>query len=468
MNRELLPALVQPPQELALHIPKARLFEAEEISRHIINTLEKRGLEPAFSDWLITWDRGLVWLFGLLDVARLEKLEAYSTDELLHHLATAIGGRSIFVSNHSGLRYAVLLSPMPKLPAKAAFPSFQRGTVLLGRRYTGEELAVPWERLGHLLIAGMTGSGKSMFLRLLGYQAILEGCALLLCDMDGATFPMLEQHPALIAPIAHTPEEALALVDRAIGECNARAVLYRELPGYPEKLEEYNTLAVAAGLAPLPRWLVILDEFSATVMAAGGAQGLLARSTAELGWRGRKFGITLIFAAQDFSKGVVGRVRDQVGAVFGFRVRSSEIADAIGIPQASRIPTSRPGLAITDRWGPVQTFWLDKQLLVALAGENALAESPLTDSELALVRWALAERNGYLTLAEIQDRLGIGQRPARRLAEEWGLRGWLQKDPGAANARRITEVLAALADKATNLTNPDKPAGELTNRPTHG
>jgi DNA segregation ATPase FtsK/SpoIIIE-like protein len=53
---------------------------------------------------------------------------------------------------------------------------------------------------------------------------------------------------------------------------------------------------------------VVLDEYNAAVLAAGGAKGPLATAVAELGWRGRKFGVHVIFAAQDFSKAVVGRI----------------------------------------------------------------------------------------------------------------------------------------------------------------
>jgi hypothetical protein len=435
-------------------IQRSYAVAADEIARRIPGILEGRGVEPAFSEWMLTQSpAGLVWLFGVLDVSRIERLEPYVTDAILHHLSTAIGGRPVYLSNHSGLRYAVLMSPAPRLPRLAEFSGFQRGVAGLGIGAIGGPVTVPWGQMGHLLVAGMTGSGKSVFLRLLGYQAILEGCSLLVSDVDGATFPMLEHHPALMAPIAHTPEEALALIQRAVGECDARAALYREMPGYPEKLEEYNALATAAGLAPLPRILVILDEFNATVTAAGGPKGALANAAADLGWRGRKFGINLIFAAQDFSKAVVGRVRDQVGAVFGFRVRSSEIAQAIGIPAAARIPASRPGLAVTDRWGPLQTFLLDKQLLVELAGENAVGGA-LTEAEQDLVQWALHERGGYLPREAIASKLGVGEKAARKLAEEWDLRGWLQKDPMAGNARKITAVLQALAVQPASRSNP--------------
>jgi hypothetical protein len=421
---------------------KPKLLEAQSIAERIPAVMERRGLRPAFSEWLLTEDRGLTWLFGVLDQRRLQKLEHYTRDALLHHLSTAIGGRPIYLSNHSGLRYAVLLSEPPRLPQKVTFPGGQRGQAHLGQRYTGEPLAVPWARLGHLLVAGKTGAGKSNFLRLLVHQAIAAGHQLLLADRDNATFPMLAAHPALLAPLAHDEQAMLESVERGLGACEHRAELYAQLPGFPEKLREYNRIAVGEGAEPLPRVLVVLDEYNAAVLATGGAQGPLATAVAELGWRGRKFGVHVVFAAQDFSKAVVGRIRDQVSAALCFRVRSQAVARHVGCPDAVRIPETRPGLAVTDRWGPVQTYYLEKELLIRQGRRRAGAH--FSAEERALIAWAQRENAGYLSLTDIQTQLHVGQRPARRLAEAWEVRGWLQKDPQAYNRRQITAKLRDL------------------------
>jgi hypothetical protein len=178
------------------------------------------------------------------------------------------------------------------------------------------------------------------------------------------------------------------------------------------------------------------------VLAAGGAKGPLATAVAELGWRGRKFGVHVVFAAQDFSKAIVGRIRDQISAAICFRVRSQAVARHVGCPDAVRIPESRPGLAVTDRWGPVQMYYLEKKLLIQ---QGQQPQGPtLTSAEQQLVAWARRENDGYLSLAAIQERLEIGQRPARRLADEWELRGWLRKDPQAYNRRKLTAKLRDL------------------------
>ena len=322
---------------------------------------------------------------------------------------------------------------------------------LLGVNQTGETISEKWPKLGHLLVAGKTGSGKSVFLRSLVYQALAEGAQLLLVDLDGATFPMLANHPALLEPIASTPQAAQDVVARALGECDHRAALYLQMDGYPENLEEFNRLSVRQGGEPLPRLLVVLDEFSALVTTLGGPRSSFANQVAVLGWRGRKFGIHLIFAAQDFTKQVVGRVRDQVSAVVCFRVRSYEAAGAVGCPEAVRIPESRPGLACTDRWGSVQTFYLDKRLFgqstpqdALDAKEQELAQRSLEEADgkmsiPLLVSWDLTERSARSGPAIIRGVQLKSEKLTANLHLASPLRG--QTDPRIGSPRIFGYVL---------------------------
>ena len=424
---------------------------AEQTARIIPATLTQRGLRPVFSDWFLTESAGCAWLFGVLDLRQIQRLEDYTRPDLVHHLSTALKGKPIFLSNTNGLRYAILLTQPPRLPRKVDFPGIERGILRLGWRAAGGEVQLAWGRMGHTLVAGMTGAGKSVMLRLMVYQALAEGAGLLLADRDGATFPMLAAHPALLAPSAETPEAMLEVIERGLGECDARAAQYKTVSGFPETLAEYNALATAQGAAPLPPLLMILDEFNATALALGGATGSLAKAAAELGWRGRKFGIGLTFAAQDFTKAIVGAVRDQVGAVICFKVRSAETARAVGCAEAVRIPAERPGLALTDRWGLLQAYYLDKSVLITAGAQPGPA---FDDRERAIIAAALAD-GGRVTQALLES-LGMGQRDARRLLADWRARGWVEKDPTQGNAHVITAKMRDLADKLTNPIIPDK------------
>jgi hypothetical protein len=414
--------------------PISRRYElqAQAIANRLPKVLQQRGLAAPFSEFLLTSAEGVVILFAILDVHKIQRLEAYLAPELLHHLSTDLQGRPVLLSNSSGLRYAIPLSPLPNIPHLINFPGVESGQVRLGVSYSGDIVHLSWPKLGHLLVAGKTGSGKSVFLRLLVHQAIAEGARLLLVDLDGATFPMLANHPSLAAPLATSPETAQETVECALGECEHRAVLYQQMDGFPENLEEYNLLAVRQQSESLPKLLIVLDEFSTLMTTLGGPKSAFANQVTELGWRGRKFGIHLVFAAQDFTKQVVGRVRDQVNAVVCFQVRSAEAARAVGCPDAVHISESRPGLACTDRWGPVQTFYLDKRLL-----SQGGVQSLLSDFDNRLAQRALIEAEGKMSIPLLVS-WGISERRARALVEAWELRGWLKQDPTRQNARYLT------------------------------
>ena len=406
-----------------------------------------RGLTPAFSDWLLTDDAGRVVLFGVLDVRRLDRVERYTAGDVVHHLSTALKGLPVGVSNSSGLRYAVLLSKPPKLPRRVDFPGVERGRALLGVDAYGRTVSAAWPDLGHLLVAGMTGSGKSNFLRLLIYQAVAEGAKLLLASRKHTTIKRLEGHPALQngTPVAHAPSEYADVLAAVSAEIQHRNRLYAGLKETCESLEAYNRLAAKHGLEPLPRLLVVLDEFTVTVTEVGGPRAPLAKRANEIAFVGREFGVNLALAAQAFDRATVGAVRGQTRAI-AFAVESAADVRMLGCEGAERLRA--PGRAISrlDRERKlVQTFFFNDALL----GETATPLAALTEQERALVHWAVEENGGYLSLADIQAR-GWGKKAAERLAAEWEMRGWLAKDREHGNRRRVTAALTDLLKLPAN------------------
>ena len=122
-----------------------------------------------------------------------------------------------------------------------------------------------------------------------------------------------------------------------------------------------------------------------------------------------------------------------MSAVVCFRVRSLEAARAVDCPDAVRIPETRPGLAYTDRWGLVQTFYLDKRLFAQTGPQTGLDEQ-----EVQLAQRAIQEAGGKMSIPLLVS-WGIPERGARSLVESWELRGWLRQDPARQNARYITQ-----------------------------
>jgi hypothetical protein len=435
------------------------ILEAEQIAKTLSASFERRNLKPFFTNLFLVQDLGMTILIAVLDTSRIGDHAPYIQDELLHQLKTELGGRSVYLSNSTGIRYIILLTALPKLPRSLELPrDIPHGMVSLGMGIDGKMVSMRWPDLGHLLIVGMTGSGKSSEMRSLAIQATRNGIQLMLADIDRTTFAMLEEHPILFAPIAATPQEALGLILKALAEYDLRAALYKSTPGFPENMDEYNALAVKAGKEPLTRILVMLDESSSVLKAMGGGAGQLAGKIAELDWRGRKFGIHFIFGAQEFTKDLVGAVREQVNMSIAFRVKptSAQMAKAIGCTNAHRIPADRPGFAIVDRFGPMQSYFVPKQQLLS-AGSST--QDALPELERNLFSRAMENGDGKLTLNNIAEWGGVSQHQARKLQSIWAIRGWIAKEGNRDNSFCITAKTQVLvsnrhaAQTTSNLTN---------------
>lgn len=434
------------------------LLLAQQVAKRFPGLFSNRNMLPAFLNFYVTRDLEVTIFIAVLDTDRIGDHSRYVQPDLLHQLGTDLGGLRVYLSNSTGIRYVIPLSTLPKLPRSIELPSdIPTGRLALGVKFNSQPILIPFSKLGHLLVAGMTGSGKSSLLRSIAIQAIRNGIQLALADIDQTTFAMLEGNQNLFAPIATTPQAALELIMKILGECDHRAAMYKSMPGFPENIDEYNALAVKAGKEPLSRIIVMLDESSSVLKAMGGGSGELAGKLAELTWRGRKFGVHFIFGAQEVSKELVGPLREQINLSIAFRVKptSALMAKKLGCENAHRIPADRPGLAIVDRFGPMQSYFVPKPALLS-AGTSSL--EALTALEKQLFSRSLAESQGKLTLTNIAEWSGCSTNQARRLQSRWAMRGWLSKDGSRDNSFCLTEkvhILVVNQQTGQTATNPE-------------
>jgi hypothetical protein len=363
-----------------------------------------------------------------------------------------------------GLAFVVLLKDIPaepavKLPKLIPLDLAHRPTgdyvIGFGLSATGEVWR-PLPTLTHMIVAGSSDSGKSAFLRSLVYQVARQSLPveLYLADLEGLTFAWAEGWPILKAPIAQNLKAAIDITRLLLSEVDRRSELYRQSGGYPESWKEYRDLTGDT----LPWVLVIFDEFSALADEAGkGSQFLQAIS--QLAMRARKFGMTLVFAGQDFKADLLNtRITNQLKTRVQFRAARREQSEVVlGQGGAERITT--PGRALVRLDGEVtevQAFWVPKSLVIGDSPASKV-QPTLSNAERDLATWAIRENGGYLSLPNIQSRANVGPREARRLAESWERRGWLEKDPKARNRRRVTKSLAGaaglLADSLTDSTD---------------
>ena len=85
------------------------------------------GREAPFTEFRSTPAEGLILFLAVLDVSQLRRLEAYIAPELLHRLSTDLRGLPVFLSNSSGLRYVIPLSPQPHMLKVVNLPGTRVG-----------------------------------------------------------------------------------------------------------------------------------------------------------------------------------------------------------------------------------------------------------------------------------------------------------------------------------------------------
>jgi hypothetical protein len=391
--------------------------------------------------------------------------------DTLHHL-TAVVGKPVKRLNTTGLTYCVALKPQRKqrLPKMVELDLSHRpeGDYVIGFGLSRKgEVWQPLEKLRHIVVAGSTDSGKSAFLRSLLYQllkqpfdpstALRAGFAqdrplpveLYLTDMEGLTFAIFEAAPQLAMPIAESVEKATRIAFRLSQEMERRAALYQATGRFPEKLSEYH--AAIAGQPPasnLPWIVAVFDEFTALMDEAGKGSDLY-RLIGQLAMRGRKYGITLVLAGQDFKADLLNtRITNQLRTRVQFACTTAYQSQVVlGRAGAEKITT--PGRALVSFGGKiteVQTFWVDKGRISESVNQQV---SPLSAEEQELVRYALEHLGGKFNIRDLAEAFKgrISQRQIEGLSRAWEARGWLAAGPTRADGKAITDELKGLADE---------------------
>ena len=207
-------------------------------------------------------------------------------------------------------------------------------TVALGKDIVGNPFVTDIKKLPHLLIAGTTGSGKSvginaMILSLL-YRNDPEHLKLMLIDPKMLEFASYEDIPHLITPVITEPAKAIAALANMVGEMERRYRLMAD--ARTKNIENYNEKVKKTGDEAFPYIVVVIDEL-ADLMMSGGKEVEL--SIARLAQKSRACGIHLIVATQRPSVDVVtGMIKanlpSRLSYRVGSRIDSKVILDAMG------------------------------------------------------------------------------------------------------------------------------------------
>nr|WP_206064243.1 DNA translocase FtsK [Oleiagrimonas sp. C23AA] len=219
-------------------------------------------------------------------------------------------------------------------------------SLALGKDIGGNPVTVDLAKMPHLLVAGTTGSGKSvavnaMVLSLL-YKANAKDVRLIMIDPKMLELSVYEGIPHLLAPVVTDMKEAANALRWCVAEMERRyklmaAVGVRNLAGFNKKVREADHAGqplldplfvpnpempqvTADPLEPLPHIVVIIDEFADMMMIVGKkVEELIAR----LAQKARAAGIHLILATQRPSVDVItGLIKANIPTRIAFQVSS--------------------------------------------------------------------------------------------------------------------------------------------------
>lgn len=215
-------------------------------------------------------------------------------------------------------------------------------TLALGKDISGHPVIVDLAKMPHLLVAGTTGSGKSvslnaMLLSLL-YKATPKQLRLILIDPKMLEFSIYEGIPHLLAPVVTDMKDAASALQWCVSEMERRYCIMaslgvRNILGYNTKMREAsetgrpfpNSLTAHEGgeslkLQELPQIVVIADEFADMMVVVGKkVETLIIR----LAQKARAAGVHLIFATQRPSVDVItGLIKANIPTRIAFQVSS--------------------------------------------------------------------------------------------------------------------------------------------------
>ena len=207
-------------------------------------------------------------------------------------------------------------------------------TLVLGKDIVGKPFITDLKKLPHLLIAGTTGSGKSvgingMILSLL-YKNSPDQLKLLMIDPKMLEFSVYNDIPHLLTPVITKPKEAIAALSNMVYEMERRYQLMSETR--TKNIENFNEKMKSEGGALLPYIVVIIDELADLMMTSGKD---VEYSIARLAQMARASGIHLIVATQRPSVDVVtglikANLPSRISYKVGQKIDSKIILDGMG------------------------------------------------------------------------------------------------------------------------------------------
>lgn len=350
-------------------------------------------------------------------------------------------------------------------------------SVVLGLDVAGHPQIADITKMPHLLIAGATGSGKSvcintLILSLL-YQNTPKELKMILVDPKRVELSLYNGMPHLLTPVVHEPDKTISSLKWAIAEMENR---YKTLQAAGKRnIEEYNS---SRGKEGMPYIVIVIDELADLMVAsANEAEGHIVR----LAQLARAVGIHLILATQRPSVDVItGLIKANVTTRVAFSVASQvdsrTILDQSGAEKLLGMGDMLFVSAETPKPKRIQGSLVSEKEVKAVAdfirsqGEPEYNEEILKqpvrgsgdfaapDDDLFLDAADCAIRTGKASASLLQRRLRIGYARAARLLDLLEERGII----GPADGARPRDVLVSDISEVLDEEDLEKNEPETT------
>jgi DNA segregation ATPase FtsK/SpoIIIE, S-DNA-T family len=341
---------------------------------------------------------------------------------------------------------------------------------VIGRDIAGIPIVGDLAKMPHLLVAGQTGSGKSVMindiLTSLLYRNTPSDLKLILVDPKQVELTPYNDIPHLLTPVIHEPEKCISALKWAVAEMERRLRTMAEVG--KRNIGEYNNLKKEEGM---PYIVIVIDELAdLMMMAARDVEALIVR----LAQKARAAGIHLVLATQRPSVDVItGLIKANVPARIAFTVASQvdsrTIIDQMGaekllgrgdmllltseMPKPKRVQAAfisdEETSKVTDFIREQRPPQYDDEVVsqpVQLNGKGGIvADMSGSDSDDSMwedaVRVVIEGRKASTSL--LQRRLRVGYARAARLIETMEEQGIV----GPADGARPREVLVSSMDE---------------------
>ncbi|MBE6158214.1 MAG: DUF87 domain-containing protein [Firmicutes bacterium] len=339
--------------------------------------------------------------------------------------------------------------------------------VALGKDIMGTSMVCDITKMPHMLIAGSTGSGKSVCTNTIITSILMryrpDEVKLILVDPKQVELSNYNGIPHLVCPVVTNPKKASVVLQKVVTEMDKRYNMFAD--AHVKKIDDYNEKMVKNGGTKMPYWVVIIDEMADLMIAA---RKEVEDSIMRITQLARAAGIHLITATQRPSTDVItGVVKANIPSRIAFAVASQidsrTILDSPGaekllgkgdmlyLPMGQNTPVRIQGCFVSDSEVAKIIDYVCKEQVAqyddTLTKEEAIDdhnpvsgdaedyEDPLYDQ---IVEFAIS--TGKISASLVQRRFRLGYNRAARVIDLLEERGII----GPQNGSKPREVLVKM------------------------